>query len=396
MDHWICLLGFLRVALCLPSLPYTLHQEKVSFDDALNTCRQEGFLTDMAAKEEMDKIISVTSEIMHSAGTFEFWVGLRKSQSDCVFEDPPLMGFKWTANNSSHSEVNKWLEKPAKTCTSVLCGLLIVEYSGERITNWGWKGTTCKTEHPFICRRIKNETSQCPNPQLFQVREFIPVVDNPYLLEVHCLSSKTFILTCSPTNKEWMLGNRSADLTGLCLTCQAGYTRDEGGNCVDFDECTDKQLCTFGCRNTEGSYICICDTASGYVQDENATSCKKLLASTNTPPSSTHFLPPINSSPQATNGKELPPTPTLGSPTTTIITTTAHVNLEISRGQSSIFIPVLVAVVSLVALGVTVLLFVKCCLGRRSKKISRKERGKSKETVILKDAADCENQKDSV
>ncbi|KAJ8341726.1 hypothetical protein SKAU_G00340170 [Synaphobranchus kaupii] len=400
MDHWICFLGFLRVAFCLTNASYILHSKEATFDQAVDTCQHNGFLTDMAEEGEVAKIISAIEDTTTHMGTLQFWVGLRKSKLDCVLYDQLLKGFKWTVNNSSDTKVSQWKVMPAETCTSVLCGLLTVEYDGKKVTDWGWNGSSCKEKHPFICRinkqvaEIKPPVPECDHtPHIFDIRKLLPVEDNPLLQKVHCVSGETFTLTCSPGNKEWTLGSGSGDISQICLACTPGYTKNDMGSCIDIDECANRPPCESGCTNTQGSYKCDCDAAMGYVLGEDSTSCKKLPMPTDAPAGSTtiHFLPLTNPSPQAKHEKASLPTLPPGPSTTT----GASVILE---AQSTIWIPVLAAVLSLVFLVVIILIVVKCCLRKRSKKLSREKGGKSKETVVLKAADSVEdvNQKEIV
>ncbi|XP_061115255.1 C-type lectin domain family 14 member A [Conger conger] len=400
MERWICFLGFLRVTSCLTNVLYNLHSKEASFDQALKTCQLDGYLTDMAEEEEAKNIISLIEGRINHAGTHQFWMGLRKTNTECILNDLPLKGFKWTVSDSSETNVSKWKKTPDETCTSVLCGLLTVDYKENTVTDWGWIGSSCREEHPFICRVNKQmaETSQpeCEKPTIFQALKLLKVEHNPLLLEVHCPSNDTFILTCSPGNKEWMLGSGSGDITEICLACNPGYTRSDMGSCIDINECA-KKPCESGCTNTEGSYVCTCDAAMGYEQSEDSKSCKKLLSPTEAPASSTttvQSLPPTHPTPQATNGKgstvTLPPGPAP--------TTGSSVNLETSEAKFSIWIPVVAAVLALLFLVVIALIIVKCCRRKRSKKLSKEKGGKWKETVVLKAADSLEeiNQKEIV
>ncbi|KAG5857454.1 hypothetical protein ANANG_G00019620 [Anguilla anguilla] len=403
MDHWICFLCLLRAAFCLINEPYKLHLEEATFDHAVETCKKNGFLTDMAEEEEVAKIISHI-EGSNPSGTLHFWVGLRKSNLECVLDDHPLKGFKWTVSNSSHTNVSKWKAQPTHTCTSVLCGLLTVEYNRTKVTDWGWNGNSCKEKHPFICKinqQVDEMEPKCDKdkPHIFDAREILPVKDNSSLLEVHCISNDTFYLHCSSDTKEWTLGSGSGEISQMCLACNLGYIRNDMGSCIDLDECAEKPCkLPFRCINTQGSYVCECDAAMGYVPTEDSKSCEKLPLPTDAPAGSTttfQFLPLTNPSPQATDGQGSPPTLPPGPSTTTA---GASVILETSDTHPRIWIPVLAAVLSLVFLVVIISIIVKCCLRKRSKKLSKEKGGKSKETVVLKAADSMEeiNQKDIV
>ncbi|KAJ8390773.1 hypothetical protein AAFF_G00099050 [Aldrovandia affinis] len=411
MDHWIYFLGLLRMASCLANVPYALHPEEATFEQALDTCRRDGFLTDMAVEEEAAKIISLLEDTHSNAGgTLQFWVGLRKSKLDCVLGELPLKGFTWTVSDSGLTNVTRWWAQPAETCTSVLCGLLVVEYSGKKVTNWGWSGSSCKEKHPFICRLNKKQSAEerppapeCEAPLIFDHREILPVEGNPNMLEVHCMSNETFTLTCSPDSKEWKAGAGSSEIVQLCLACNPGYTKDGMGSCVDIDECEDRPCGSAECANTLGSYECKCDSDMGYAQGEGST-CVKLTTPSAAPASSGAPLFPLSAdpSPRVTDGRGSAPTPSpqathvRGSPPPTILSpgrpTTAGA-VVIVESQPSVLIPVLVGLLALAVLVAIVCIAVKCCLRKRSKNLSREMEEKSKETVALKSA---ENQKEIV
>lgn len=61
--------------------------------------------------------------------------------------------------------------------------------------------------------------------------------------------------------------------TGECF-CKSGWT---GSTCEnDIDECNIKGICQnySSCENSDGSYVCTCDT--GYIETENAT-CQGMM-----------------------------------------------------------------------------------------------------------------------
>lgn len=138
---------------------YTLHQETASFNEALSACRAEGFLTSMASEEEKEHILSSVSASLKSAGSFDFWLGLRKPVGTCNRDDLPLRGFVWTLDNSSASEVSQWRRTPFGTCTNELCGLLSLDFDGGKVTDWGWADSRCSRAHNFICKSRPGGTS---------------------------------------------------------------------------------------------------------------------------------------------------------------------------------------------------------------------------------------------
>ena len=56
-------------------------------------------------------------------------------------------------------------------------------------------------------------------------------------------------------------GSKPLNTEDACpITCPAGFTfsRDDPNKCEDIDECSLPDVCQYGCRNTNGSYECLC------------------------------------------------------------------------------------------------------------------------------------------
>ena len=56
--------------------------------------------------------------------------------------------------------------------------------------------------------------------------------------------------------------------------CEPGFAVDADCDCVDIDEC-ETDPCDQNCENTEGNFICTCD--SGYELQEDGITCEELL-----------------------------------------------------------------------------------------------------------------------
>ncbi|XP_064881865.1 complement component C1q receptor-like [Oncorhynchus nerka] len=367
--YWICLWSVLGVGLCVPDDElYTLHLSPLNFDKALEACLPASFLTKVASMEEATKILKVIANMPSTEGTFEFWVGLRKEKLDCVKNDTPLKGFKWTVDSSSDTKLDQWKSLPKPTCTVIHCVFLSGEFNGTEIVNWGFVPSTCKTNRPFICKQRDEKMpfmDQCLTPHILEARSIRPDPNNTHKLDLECSSGKLFKLTCSATTLKWKRDDGSA-IDGICASCKAGYVRDGSGNCVDNDECRD-QPCKGQCVNTEGSYLCKCRDKNGNLQDEGSVSCNELPVATFTPEGSDNYLVQDHTpTPRPTITIFLPDQPTPTSPTDDIEI------VDKSGEQAKIFIPVVIAVMTLVVLVVVVLATVKCCLRRRSQKLAMK------------------------
>lgn len=398
--YWICLWSVLGLGLCVPDDEhYTLHLKPLNFDKALEACLPASFLTKVASMEEALKILKVISDIPSKERTFQFWVGLMKGKGSCVKHDAPLNGFKWTVDNSSDTELDQWKYLPEPTCTGIYCVFLSGEFNGTEIVNWGFVSSTCKTEHPFICKQRNGEVpimKQCPTLHIPEARLLTPDPKDPHKLILDCGFGKMFELTCSATTLTWERDDGS-DIRGICAPCKAGYMTDGSGNCVDIDECRDRP-CKDQCVNTEGSFLCKCYDKNGNLQDEGSMACNELPAATIAPEGVDNDLvqdyiptskPAIRERPFVAS---LPDQHTPTSPTDDIET------VDKSGDQAYIFIPVLIAVMALVILLVVVLSIVKCCLRRRSQKLAMKNAEKmamkraesSKEKYSLENANEKE------
>uniref|UniRef100_A0A674F7L5 C-type lectin domain containing 14A n=1 Tax=Salmo trutta TaxID=8032 RepID=A0A674F7L5_SALTR len=351
--------------LCVPvAKPYYLHHYPLNFDKASEACQPGSFLTKVASMEEALKILKVISDIPSKERTFQFWVGLMKGKGSCVKHDAPLNGFKWTVDNSSDTELDQWKYLPEPTCTGIYCVYLSGEFNGTEIVNWGFVSSTCKTEHPFICKQRNGEVpimKQCPTLHIPEARLLTPDPKDPHKLILDCGFGEMFELTCSATTLTWERDDGS-DIRGICAPCKAGYMTDGSGNC---------------CVNTEGSFLCKSTIAPEGV-DNN-------LVQGYIPTSK----PAIRERPFVAS---LPDQHTPTSPTDDIEI------VDKSGDQAYIFIPVLIAVMALVILLVVVLSIVKCCLRRRSQKLAMKNAEKmamkraesSKEKYSLENANEKE------
>ncbi|XP_067310773.1 C-type lectin domain family 14 member A [Pseudorasbora parva] len=324
MEFWtgLYLMSFLNMACCLPKSSYTVHFNKLSFENAQKKCLPGGFLTDILNKKEMEKILKTIWDKNDKTAT-SFWIGLKKNKGVCVKKSLPLKGFYWTANNSTHSEVNVWKTNPSDTCTEARCGLLSVEYSHSGATSSGFVDATCRQEHTFICKR--NVAMVCPRPNILGIHDII-YSNDPYTCKVVCSSGASFNLTCSKDLVWTVDGNENiSDISQICLECKEGYRRDASGNCA----CSDKNEDV--CDGLEPS------TTDDYSNDNRG---KSLL---NQPTS----LPDD------------------------VSTNETGVHIEEKAGDiSNIIVPVIIALLIFIVLLVIIAAIVKGCLRRRSAKLA--------------------------
>ncbi|XP_017555305.1 C-type lectin domain family 14 member A [Pygocentrus nattereri] len=385
MDYWTGLyfLNILNVVFCTPDAFYTVNLDYYSFEKAQTSCKSagNGILTDMGKPQETKKILKAIEDKRNENLT-SFWIGLKKNRAACVEPRLPLKGFFWIVDNSTEFEADKWKSEPKSTCTSALCGLLSVNYSGSAIESWQLDSGTCKQTNPFICKHEGQIEKPCPGPLINGPFDSMQKTNDPYTLHVTCKDNKTFTLSCSTTTHEWTLvNNPKTDISRLCLECEKGYEKNAGGNCVDVDECEQFQPCKH-CSNTVGSYICKCpDGTEG--TDKN---CKK--------PKET---PTFMTSPDNTDFQEKTSPSSVENTPQPHSTIESSVHIEGSTGDlSNIIFPVIIALLIFVVLVVIIAGIVKCCLIRRSKKRAKKRAEASKESMALNgsDSMDKVNEKE--
>uniref|UniRef100_A0A3Q1EN40 Complement component C1q receptor-like n=1 Tax=Acanthochromis polyacanthus TaxID=80966 RepID=A0A3Q1EN40_9TELE len=303
------------------SSKYTLHQTRANFEDAMQRC-SPGVLTTIATQQEVDDILKLIIDSVPLQENFTFWVGLKKAKNQCVVLSQPLKGFRWTENSSEESQVSRWAQQPAETCTGVLCAALMGKFDGSTVS-WGLIPVTCKSSYHFICKLKNRPTDVCQHPSIPETRFLTLDSDNSSLVQVECWSTVRLNLLCSGRPAMWRtLDGLPVNFSTACLKCSNGFQKDAFGSCVDVDECAnpDGSPCRRSCVNTEGSYRCVCSDADGEQHDEDSPPCQD------------------------------------------------QVTVEDSGALSGILIPVLIAVAALVVLVVVVAVTVKCCLMRRSKK----------------------------
>nr|XP_055028801.1 C-type lectin domain family 14 member A [Misgurnus anguillicaudatus] len=231
------LVSFLNLVHSFPEALYSVHPNKLSFEEAQDFCKPGGYLANVRDGQDFDRIQKAIWDTYNKSVT-SFWIGLKKKKGLCVLPSKPLRGFHWTTEDSEDFHEITWKGNPMHTCTEERCGLLSVTYSTRSI---GLMDSACKQKHPFICQRNVQKT--CHPPSIFGTHDIIDNPNDPYTRQVTCSSGATFTLTCSMDLMWIVKGNENVDVSQLCLQCNSGYRRDASGNCVDINECSDKNAC---------------------------------------------------------------------------------------------------------------------------------------------------------
>ncbi|XP_052001535.1 uncharacterized protein LOC127656977 [Xyrauchen texanus] len=341
MGFWMGLyiVSFLNMVCGLPEASYTIHLDKLSFEDAQIYCKPGSFLTNIPNISETTKILREIWDKNDKTVT-SFWIGLKKNKGECVNQNLPLKGFYWTVDNSTQSTDIWWKHNPSGTCTDVRCGLLSVEYDGFGAKNTGVTDAACKQKNSFICKR--NVMVVCPQPSILGTHDITEIPNEPYTRQIICRSGDKFSLKCSNDLVWNVVGKKNMDVSQLCLQCKKGFKRDPSGNCVDINECELTNPCKHRCLNTEGSYKCAMTTPTTYLTDSNTDRGKYVNQPTTEPNDA--------------------------------ITIETDVHIEQSTGDiSHIIVPVIIALLIFVVLLVIIAAIVKGCMRRRSRKMYQRK-----------------------
>uniref|UniRef100_A0A3Q2XEC7 C-type lectin domain-containing protein n=1 Tax=Haplochromis burtoni TaxID=8153 RepID=A0A3Q2XEC7_HAPBU len=215
--HGLCFL------LCFKNVIELEFQVKVVFlflfDKAKEDCgKRGGYLMTIRDRKEEDVVRSLLSLIKSQRhGTLlEFWIGLKLKETDCVFPDQPLRGFKWVSGNEE-SHYSNWKEEPASTCLAERCVNIDYNFSSEN--HLKWTAVPCKKRKAFYACKFY------------------------------------FKGMCEPLA---LLGPGEIAYTRSCDISNGFAFSEDGHSCEDINECVTDSCsgAKFECVNTVGSFIC--------------------------------------------------------------------------------------------------------------------------------------------
>ncbi|XP_027028578.1 C-type lectin domain family 14 member A [Tachysurus fulvidraco] len=382
----LCFITFLTVAFStsVSTQFYSVDLDSQSFNDAQNLCAADGFLANMPNEEETNNILNVIKDKGYTTST-SYWIGLKIEKGECVQKNLPLKGFYWTVDNSTKFDLNKWKEEPPPTCTTALCGLLSVEYTGSTLVSWGLNSMTCNRKFPFICKHktLSKNIACSSKPKILGAHYTTEKKYDPYTLQVSCSTTDIFMLTCSKNTGKWKLvGGTETDIQELCLTCNNGYKKDKDGKCVDVDVCKQFNNCTFICFNSEGSYNCMCVEGMSNFHNEISEICQKQKEA------KTSIFTSANDDTKKVKDETTSSSMDKNSPSSSQLdvysTVESQLHIEKSSGDfSNIIIPLIITLLIFVVLVVIIVAIVKYCLMRSARKRAKERAAALKESVAL-------------
>ncbi|XP_076017102.1 uncharacterized protein cd93 [Genypterus blacodes] len=271
-------------AACVENDCVTVHLDRVDFKSAEERCR-EGNGELMAFQcEGAEKMLET---LLH--GVYgDLWIGLRLPGGVCSNVSAPLRGYQWTTGGQHRSFLpssSTWKDG-VEVCSPHCVSLSHDGKWTERLCSDLLHGFLCKTNHQHACQAQELSdpsfflsTQRCSNfpcqHKCTDVRGgytcscrdgYIPQSQDPHLCQLHCPKQRCPV---------------DCDRDGLCF-CPSGFVRSDDF-CVDYDECS-MQNCDQECKNSFGSYICICREGFKLQDKGRCVPAKGLKGSTTAPP----------------------------------------------------------------------------------------------------------------
>lgn len=301
--------GFEHETLCTSNACFTAHMKKERFDKAKEDCdKRGGYLMTIRDRKEEDVVRSLLSLLKSQRhGTLlEFWIGLKLKETNCVFPDQPLRGFKWVSGNEE-SHYSNWKEEPASTCLAERCVNIDYNFSSEN--HLKWTAVPCKKRKAFYACKFYFK-GMCEPLALLgpgEIAYTVPFSQDPLKSQLKSFPHGTFaIIRCSDQEDRMSLcnavnhtyrwtnlgpfcktGKRSCDISNggcehLCrqdadeirCDCREGYELEKDGlRCRIKDLCS-PDTCERQCVMSESGYFCKCPV--GFELHENQRNCSDI------------------------------------------------------------------------------------------------------------------------
>ncbi|XP_071378530.1 complement component C1q receptor [Centroberyx affinis] len=253
--------------LCTSNACFTLHMDRVSFEDArLNCVDNGGYLMTVGDRAEEAVLRSLLSRIdrRRQDRLLKFWIGLKLHKGDCVLPDRTLRGFKWVSEHED-TQYSNWEREPVSTCTEERCVAVRYTLSGQNSLKW--IAGPCKGPAYYACKFYFK--GMCKPLALLgpgQVNYTAPFSAQPLRNDMKSLPLGTYaIILCGEHQSHY----------SVCMAIGDSYSwTDPGPFCR-----VGKQNCTF--NNGGCEHLCLEDTdgvrcacKEGYELGQDKLSCR--------------------------------------------------------------------------------------------------------------------------
>lgn len=304
INSFVCFSGAEHETLCTSNACFTLHADKLRFQQARQNCVNNGgsLMTIRGRDEEhaLSLLLSQFHRHLQDNGV-KIWIGLKLPTANCVSENKPLRGFKWVSGEED-SEYSNWKEEPAITCMDK-CVWVNYTLSGQNQLKWN--AGSCKQRSFYACKfYFKGMCHPLVRMGPGQINYTLPFSKKPErsklkffpygtFADIVCGDKKLYYSMCKeerdtygwldpgpfckPKNQNCMISNGGCqhechqDADEVRCVCRDGYDLgDDGLSCSIKDLCH-VATCEHQCVNGESGYFCQC--SHGYRLDENKRNC---------------------------------------------------------------------------------------------------------------------------
>lgn len=291
--------------LCTSNACFTLHMDRVSFEEARQNCvHNGGYLMTVRDRDEEDVLHSLLSRVerQRQDRVLKFWIGLRLHKGDCVLPDRTLKGFKWvSAEEDSH--YSNWEKDPVDTCTEERCVRVHYALSGQNLLKW--VSGPCKSPTFYACKfyfkgmckalallgpgQISYTAPFSTEPQ----RNDMKSVPLGTYADIVCGDQQTHYSVCMATDSSYRwtapgpfckagtpncaFNNGGCEHEcveapdGARCACKEGYDLDEDGLSCRIKDVCGENACEYRCVMAQSGYSCVCP--DGFQLDADQRSC---------------------------------------------------------------------------------------------------------------------------
>ncbi|KAM6912285.1 complement component C1q receptor [Xenentodon cancila] len=253
--------------LCTSNACFTLHMERISFDQAQQGCEDNGgYLMTVRDTHEEDELRSLFSLIQrqHHDKVAKFWIGLKLHKKDCVLEEKTLRGFKWVSGEAD-SNYSNWKKEPTSTCTQERC--VKVDYTFSEQDQLKWTAGACRSLASYACKFYIN--GMCKPLRLLGAGKITytpPFAKEPQKITRGSLPVGTYAnVLCSDQTSHY----------SVCMSLSSNYNWTNPGPFCEFAEqnCEiNNGGCEHSCHQEASDVRCLCK--EGYELEGDGLSCK--------------------------------------------------------------------------------------------------------------------------